>query len=108
MCRRYLTASLVVLGVLVAVVHGDVRTSKKDAALLKQKVATITSHGEKALTEPRKTILTESEVNSYLEFDAKEQLPAGVVEPWVTALGRRIATEEIVDAFGVEIEKVLP
>jgi hypothetical protein len=106
MCRRYLTASLVVLGVLVAVVHGDVRTSKKDAALLKQKVATITSHGEKALTEPRKTILTESEVNSYLEFDAKEQLPAGVVEPWVTALGPgRVSGRAVVDLDAVRKSK---
>ena len=106
MCRRYLTASLVVLGVLVAVVHGDVRTSKKDAALLKQKVATITSHGEKALTEPRKTILTESEVNSYLEFDAKEQLPTGVVEPWVTALGPgRVSGRAVVDLDAVRKSK---
>jgi hypothetical protein len=106
MCRRYLTASLIVLAVLAAVVHGDVRTSKKDAALLKQKVATITSHGEKAVTEPRKTILTESEVNSYLEFDAKEQLPAGVVEPWVTALGPgRVSGRAVVDLDAVRKSK---
>jgi hypothetical protein len=106
MWRRYLTASLVVVGVLGAAVHGDVRTSKKDAALLKQKVAIITSHGEKALTEPRKTILTESEVNSYLVFDAKEQLPAGVVEPWVTALGPgRVSGRAVVDLDAVRKSK---
>src|SRR5580765_4963835 len=105
MWRRYLTASLS-LGLLVTVLHGDVRTSKKDAALLKQKVATITEHGEKALTEPRKTILTESEVNSYLVFDAKEQLPAGVVEPWVTALGPgRVSGRAIVDLDAVRKSK---
>ena len=58
MWRRYLTASLLAFGVLITGLHGDVRTSKKDAALLREKVATITAHGEKAVTQPRKTILT--------------------------------------------------
>ena len=106
MWRRYLTTSLVAVGVLGAVMHGDVRTSKKDAALLKQKVATITEHGEKAIKQPRKTILTESEVNSYLVFDAKEQLPAGVVEPWVTALGPgRVSGRAVVDLDAVRKSK---
>lgn len=106
MWRRYLTSSLFALGVLVAVLHGDARTSKKDAALLKQKVATITAHGEKAIKQPRKTILTESEVNSYLVFDAKEQLPAGVVEPWVTALGPgRVSGRAVVDLDAVRKSK---
>ena len=106
MWRRYLTTSLVAVGVLGTVVDGDVRTSKKDAALLKQKVATITAHGEKAVKQPRKTILTESEVNSYLVFDAKEQLPAGVVEPWVTALGPgRVSGRAVVDLDAVRKSK---
>ena len=106
MWRRYLTASLVSLGLLVTVLHGDVRTSKKDAAALKQKVATITEHGEKGIKEPRKTILTESEVNSYLVFDAKEQLPAGVVEPWVSALGPgRVSGRAVVDLDAVRKSK---
>jgi hypothetical protein len=106
MWGRYLTASLLAPFVLAAALHGDVRTSKKDAALLKQKVATITAHGEKAIKEPRKTILTESEVNSYLVFDAKEQLPAGVVEPWVTALGPgRVSGRAVVDLDAVRKSK---
>jgi len=31
--------------------------------------------------------VTENEVNSYLVYEAKEQLPTGVVEPSVTILG---------------------
>jgi hypothetical protein len=106
MRRRHVTASLLALGILVAVPHADVRTSKKDAALLKQKVATITAHGEKAIKQPRKTILTESEVNSYLVFDAKEQLPAGVVDPWVSALGPgRVSGRAVVDLDAVRKSK---
>jgi hypothetical protein len=106
MWHKYLTTLLLGAGILVAVLHGDVRTSKKDAALLKEKVATITAHGEKAMKQPRKTILTESEVNSYLAFDAKEQLPAGVVEPWVTALGTgRVSGRAVVDLDAVRKSK---
>jgi hypothetical protein len=106
MWHRNLTGSLVALGVLTAVLNGDVRTSKKDAALLKQKVATITAHGEKAINQPRKTILTESEENSYLAVDAKEQLPAGVVEPWVTAVGPgRVSGRAVVDLDAVRKSK---
>ena len=107
MWNRHLTATLAAaLFLVAAVLHGDVRTSKKDAALLRQKVATITAHGEKAIKEPRKTILTESEVNSYLAFDAKEQLPAGVIEPWVTALGPgRVSGRAVVDLDAVRKSK---
>src|SRR5438105_13089289 len=66
--------------------QADVRTSRRDATLLKQKVATITSHAEKASRQPRKTLVTESEVNSYLVYEAREQLPTGVVEPSNTML----------------------
>jgi hypothetical protein len=106
MWRRYLTTSALAFGVLAAILHADVRTSKKDAELLKQKLATITTNGEKAAAQPRKTILTESEVNSYLVFDAKEQLPAGVVEPWVTALGPgRVSGRAVVDLDAVRKSK---
>jgi hypothetical protein len=106
MKRKYLTASWLALGILGAVLHGDVRTSKRDAELLREKVAAITAHGERAAKEPRKTILTESEVNSYLVFDAKDQLPAGVVEPWVSALGPgRVSGRAIVDLDAVRKAK---
>src|SRR6267142_2290339 len=59
--------------------QADVRTSRRDAMLLKQKVATINAHAEKATRQPRKTLVTESEVNSYLVYEAREQLPTGVV-----------------------------
>jgi len=64
------------LGALVAaaaVPRADVRITKRDSALLKQKVATITAHGERATKEARRTTVSENEVNSYLIYDAREQ-----------------------------------
>ena len=102
MKRRALTASLVVLLLAAAAPRADIRTSRKDAALLREKVATITAHGEKAVKQPRKTILTENEVNSYLVYDAKEQLPVGVVDPWLSAVGPgRVSGRAVVDLDAV-------
>jgi hypothetical protein len=87
-------------------VSGDVRASKKDAEQLRQKVATIASHAEKAVKQPRRTTITENEVNSYLVFDAHEQLPTGVVEPSVTILGTgRLAGRAVVDLDAVRKSK---
>jgi hypothetical protein len=106
MWRRTLTASLLVASVLAVAPSADIRTSKKDAALLREKVATITAHGEKAVKEPRRTILTDNEVNSYLVYDAKEQLPAGVVDPWVSAVGPdRVSGRAVVDLDAVRKAK---
>jgi len=59
-------ASLVALLGIVAVAspRADIRTSRQDATLLKQKVAVINAHAEKGLRQSRRTTLTESEVNS--------------------------------------------
>jgi hypothetical protein len=86
--------------------QADVRTSRRDATLLKQKVATITAHAEKATRQPRKTLVTESEVNSYLVYEAREQLPTGVVEPAITILGGgRLSGRAVVDLDAVRREK---
>jgi len=86
--------------------QADVRTSRRDATLLKQKVATINAHAEKATRQPRKTLVTESEVNSYLVYEAREQLPTGVVEPSVTILGGgRLSGRAVVDLDAVRKEK---
>jgi hypothetical protein len=86
--------------------QADVRASRRDATLLKQKVATITAHGEKPARQPRKTMVTENEVNSYLVYEAREQLPTGVVEPSITIVGGgRLSGRAVVDLDAVRKEK---
>ena len=112
MAGRHVPTSFIVaaaLGVLVvagAVPRADVRATKRDAALLKQKVATITAHGERATKQARRTTVSENEVNSYLAYDAGGQLPAGVVEPSVTILGTgRVSGRAVVDLDAVRRQK---
>ena len=69
---------------------------------MKQKVAAIVAHGESAAKQERRTTVTENEVNSYLAYEAADQLPTGVVQPSLTALGDgRISGRAIVDLDAV-------
>jgi hypothetical protein len=89
-----------------ASLRADIRTSKRDAASLKQKVATITAQGERPSTVARRTIVTESEVNSYLVYDAGNQIPVGVVEPSIAVVGSgRLSGRAVVDLDAVRKQK---
>ena len=94
--------TLAVLACAAVVLGADERASKQGAEQLKQKVATITAHAERPTKEGRRTTVTEGEVNSYLAYDAKPQLPVGVVDPAVTILGTgRLAGRAVVDLDAV-------
>ena len=83
-------------------VGADARFSRRDAEQLRQKVAIITAHAERGSGQPRRTTITEVEVNSYLIYSAGDQLPSGVVEPSVTILGTgRLAGRAVVDLDAV-------
>jgi len=89
-------------GCLTVVLTADQRASKRDAELLRQKVATISAHGERPTKQGRRTTVTETEVNSYLAYDGRPQLPVGVVEPTVTILGTgRLSGRAVVDLDAV-------
>jgi hypothetical protein len=103
---KRLALLFVTLAVAGAVAAADVRASKRDADLLRQKVATINAHGDRPAKQGRRTTITENEVNSYLVYDAREQLPAGVVEPSLTIVGTgRLAGRAVVDLDAVRKAK---
>src|SRR5467141_4143842 len=106
MCRRHLATSMLVVLVLAGALRAAGPATRREATLLKQKVATITAFGKKPCREARRTTVTESEVNSYLVYEAREQLPTGVVEPSVTILGGgRLSGRAVVDLDAVRKEK---
>ena len=89
-----------------AVLSADQRSSKRDADLLKQKVATITAFGDRPSKQIRRTSVTESEVNAYLGYDGRSQLPVGVVDPAVSILGTgRLSGRAVVDLDAVRRAK---
>jgi hypothetical protein len=84
----------------------DVPASRRDATTAKQKLAVITSQADKPARQLRRTLVTEGEVNSYIVFEAREQIPVGVVSPYITILGSgRVAGRAVVDLDAVRKQK---
>jgi hypothetical protein len=84
----------------------DVRASRRDATSLKQKIAAITAVGDKPTAQPRRRTVTEGEVNSYIAYEARDQVPTGVVDPYITILGDgHLAGRATVDLDAVRKQK---
>jgi len=99
----FAVCALVCLG---AAVGADVAASRRDATQLKQKIAAITAHADKPARQPLRTTVTEGEVNSYIVYEAREQLPTGVVDPYVAILGSgRVSGRAVVDLDAVRKQK---
>ena len=66
---------------------------------MKQKVDAINALAATAPRKaPRRTVITETELNAYVLFDAAKDLPAGVVSPSVTIVGPgRVSGKAVVD-----------
>jgi hypothetical protein len=79
---------VVAIGVIVSVpillTAADVQRTRADADQLLRKIALIATHGLSAQKKSLRTHVTESELNSFLEFHARSEIPAGVLEPVVT------------------------
>jgi hypothetical protein len=87
--RRFLPASLA-LCLAVGALSAEPRFTKQDADRFRAKLDRILQVGNSPV--PRRaqalsTPLTDVEVNSYLRFNAGRQIPVGIVEPTLNALG---------------------
>jgi hypothetical protein len=101
--RPAVACALVYLGI---TVHADVQATRRDATALKQKIATITAQADKPAKQPRKTTVTEGEVNSYIVYEARDQVPTGVVDPYITIVGSgRVTGRAVVDLDAVRKQK---
>jgi hypothetical protein len=72
--------------------------SRRDAARLQAKLDRITKGSLARGKVPATTPITETEVNSYLQYELADRIPAGVTDPWVTILENgRLAGRATVD-----------
>ena len=77
-------------------------TTRPQADAFARKVAIINQHAEAGAKSPRRTTVTENEVNSWFEFRAQPLLPAGVTSPKVTAIGNgKLLATAVVDLEAV-------
>lgn len=96
--RIAVTLLCTVAAVAVATLSADTKPTKRDADLLKKKVATIKELAEKPPKKTVRTLVTEDELNSYLVFEAGDSIPTGVNEPTVSILGTgRVSARAVVD-----------
>jgi hypothetical protein len=103
-------AALAVLAALaVAPIAGQERLTKQDADRFQTKLGRIVVQGKSAplkSAQPRSTPITDIELNSYLRFNAKDQVPVGILEPTLNALGDgRVSGRAVVDLDVVRKQK---
>ena len=109
---RRATAALAAawLAALSGLAAADQRYSKQDGDRFQSKLTRIVILGNTPAAPqrraPQTTEITDDELNSYLRFHAKDQLPAGVVDPTLNALGDgRVGGRVIVDLDAVRKQK---
>jgi hypothetical protein len=79
---------------------------RRDADLLKQKIATITQRGAAPARQPLRTTVTDREVNAYLVYEAVDALPTGITDPTVSLPGtERVTARAVVDLDGVRKQR---
>ena len=101
--------ALLVACLLAAPILADQRFTKQDADRFQVKLSRIVERGVAVPVrgkQPRSTALTDVEVNSYLRYLASDQIPVGIVEPVLNAVGDgRVSGRAIVDLDVVRKQK---
>ncbi len=81
--------------------------TKQDAARFQTKLTQIVQQGtSRPAKAPRATQVTDAELNAYLKYSAGSQVPVGVVDPQISALGNgRVGGRALVDLDAVRTQK---
>ena len=104
--RRSILALAIVTAASVGI-RSDATLTKRDADSLLRKLVQI---NENAIVprakSARATTVTEPEVNAYLRYHARGEIPAGVTDPYVTIVGAgRLQGRAVVDLDAVRRQK---
>jgi hypothetical protein len=97
-----------VLTVVPAVARQQPRLSKQDSDRFEGKLTRIRAFGDekRARAGSLSTPISEAELNAYFEYAAKGQIPPGIVEPRLNALGEgRVGGQAVVDLDAVRKQK---
>jgi hypothetical protein len=88
---------------------GQGRLSREDADRFQSKLTRIVAFGNAPAVKaakPQSTPVTDAEVNSYLKYNAGSQVPTGIVDPVLSALGEgRVSGRAVVDLDAVRTQK---
>lgn len=107
--RLYIAVLLVAALTAASGVAARQRLTRQDAERFQSKLVRIVQFGNAPrarATAPTSTPISDAEVNSYLRYNAQSQIPVGIVEPTLTALGDgRVAGRAVVDLDAVRKQK---
>jgi hypothetical protein len=109
--RLAVAAAIIGLGTVavVAPVLARQQLTKEDADRFETKMSRIVSFGKTARARAAARVSTpilDSEVNAYFKFNAAKEIPVGIVNPMLTAIGDgRISGEAVVDLDAVRRQK---
>jgi hypothetical protein len=108
MLSRLGLSAVLALAVTAGSVGAYQRLSKQDADQFSAKLVRIVELGkaQPRTAAPQTTLITDSELNAYFEHHAKEQIPVGIVDPTINAVGEgRLTGRAIVDLDAVRKQK---
>jgi hypothetical protein len=98
--------ALVVAAVSVSAVQ---RLTKQEADQFNAKLGRIVDQGKakpRGKAEPRTTLISDDELNAYFRHNAKDQIPVGIVDPTINAIGDgRLTGRAVVDLDAVRKQK---
>jgi hypothetical protein len=88
----------------------DLRLSKQDADRFQLKLSSIVDFANapraRAASAPRSIDITDAELNSYLRYHARADIPTGIVDPVLSSLGGgRVGGYALVDLDAVRTQK---
>jgi hypothetical protein len=97
---------LAVLALAIPLVRADAGLTRRDADAFDQKLQLIQQYAERPARTPRSTTIAEREVNAYFRYHGKEQVPVGIVDPYIMILGEgRLGGRATVDLDAVRTQK---
>jgi hypothetical protein len=107
---RRLSTIVALVALSSAMIFAQPRLDKRDADVLVQKIVNIEQRGllpaARGRGVPQQTTITESEVNAYLAYNGRNEIPAGVIDPRIWILGEgRLSGRAIVDLDKVRQQK---
>ena len=81
------TAIFLLLFVVVSLAHAAVQRSRADGDRLQKKIDEIAANAAAAKPQPKTTAVSEGELNSYLAFNLRNDIPRGLAEPEILMTG---------------------
>jgi hypothetical protein len=110
MRTRFAVLLLATTALAAAAVMAQGRLSKQDGERFQAKLTRIVAFGNaraaSKAAKPQSTAITDVELNSYLKFQAGSQVPVGIVDPTLHAVGDgRVSGRALVDLDAVRKQK---